>query len=618
MFKTVRSRFSLIYIGLVALIVLLGLFSVWRLTLIESSIQGLIKTNYDSISRLSNMEEALWHQDRAVIEYLYGDDRQEAERQFCINYYEFRDNCMAEKATLVIPAEIGYMEDIQSSYDTYVEAFESLKEYDLADASQRELAIRFYSGDIRNDQELVQTAMDKLHASNEEALFARRDEARRSVALSIQITAIAFLIAAAGGLLFATIYTRRFFAPLYEITENIRHVREGNLDRQIPVQSRDEFGMLAGEFNRMVGRLAEFERTTLGSVMNERSRADSLVKSVHQPVIILDEEGRLLLMNSAFEGLFHLTEENSLGKLLHELLPQREFSEYAAALKAGTLTNPQDRTLTLHTGGEDRFFQLAVTPIPGPEGKTTGLIILMHDITEMKQLEKMRGDYIATISHEFKTPLTSIVMGADLLGNSGIGTLNKDQAEIVDTLKEDSQRLEMLVSEILELSRMESAKTLYSFTPCEPCRLIEASHAQFKAMAERGGVRLTVHCPEGLPRVRADFSKITWVLNNLLSNAIKYTSEGDDIHVEAAAAGDHVAFSVTDTGVGVPAEFVDQIFEKYVQIKGYDIEVRGSGLGLAAAREIIDAHGGRIWCDTGVGRGSRFVFTLDLFKEASE
>lgn len=615
MFKTVRSRFSLIYIGLVALIVLLGVFSIYRLALINNTISGLIKTNYDSIVRLANMQEALWQQDRAIIDYLYAPDQTDAIDRFEINAAKFQRNYEEESATLVIPAELGYIEEIGASFATYTGAFAFLQQYDLADASQRELAIRFYQGDIRNDQELVKTAMGKLHNSNEEALFARRDEAAHSVQISIQITAIAFLIAAAGGLLFATIYTRRFFAPLYEITENIRHVREGNLDRQIPVRSEDEFGLLAGEFNNMVGRLAEFERTTLGSLMNERNRADSLVKSVHEPVVILDEEGRLLLMNDAFERLFGLAEAPSLGKPLHELLPRREFIQYDDALRDNTLTQPQDCTLALTTDGEELFFQLAATPIPGLEGKTAGLIILMHDITEMKRLEKMRGDYIATISHEFKTPLTSIVMGADLVGNEMIGPLNSDQREIVDTIREDSQRLEMLVGEILELSRMESAGTLYAFAPCEPCRLIEASIAQFRALAERNSVRLQYDCPADLPRVRADFSKITWVLNNLLSNALKYTSERGEVRVSARQLGDLVEFSVTDTGMGVLPEFVDQIFEKYVQIKGYDIEVRGSGLGLAAAREIIEAHKGRIWCDPEVPQGSRFLFMLDAIRE---
>ena len=183
------------------------------------------------------------------------------------------------------------------------------------------------------------------------------------------------------------------------------------------------------------------------------------------------------------------------------------------------------------------------------------------------------------------------------------------------TIKEDSSRLEMLVGEMLELSRMASSKTIYQFASCDLKEIIETSVKQFRAAAEHNNIELTVDCPDDLPRVTADFSKITWVLNNLLSNAFKYTKEGDSVRVEACRDGAWLNVSVSDTGIGIPPEFADQVFEKFVQINGYDVEVRGSGLGLAAAREMIQAHGGKIWCDPDVAVGSQFVFTLPLVRE---
>lgn len=613
MVKTVGGKFSLVYIGLVALIVILGLISIFTLSGISRTINGLIKTNYDSITRLAGMRQALWSQNQSMMDYLYTDNAADAIAVFREQEDQFRYYYEKERATIILPQELVYIEEIGSSFREYLTMADLLIQFDLKNPEDYERAARFYREELRPQQLIVEEKMRLLHTSNEIALFSRKEEAAQSAANSIGITGVVFLAAAGGGYFLATQYTRRFLKPLYEITENIKLIREGNLNRDIMIKSQDEFGMLAEEFNNMVRRLSEFERSTLGSLIQERNKSDSLVKSIYEPMLVVDAAGKLLLMNKAFERLYGLTEADSLGAPLPELVPGSGFREYITALRDGETDFHQGKTIVVPVGGEDLFYHVAVTPIPGPEGEISGLIMMLHDVTEMKRLERVRGDFIATISHEFKTPLTSIVMGADLISGGMLGPMTDDQREVVETIKEDSLRLESLVGEIMELSRMESSKTLYQFIPCNLSQIIAASVRQFEPMAERSGVYLGVDCPGNLPQVRADFSKITWVLNNLLSNAMKYTQAGDAVTVAAELKKGYAEVSVTDTGVGVPPEFVEQIFEKYVQIKGYDIEVRGSGLGLAAAREIISAHRGRIWCDPEVEEGSRFVFTLETW-----
>ncbi len=615
MFKTVRSKISLLYVVLVVLIVILGVLSVFALSDMSNTISGLIKTNYDSIVRLSHMQDALRLQDRDALAYVYNDEPIRAAVHFDENAAVFQHNLENEQSTLIIPAEIDYAKEISAAYQEYLLAFEALLDCDTSTSAGQKKALGLYEGELQSAQQQVETAMDRLYDSNEVALFARRDEAAASARRSIWIMAVASLLAAGGGLLLATLYTKSVLAPLHRITETVKLVREGNLNHTIEVTTRDEFGMLAGEFNNMVRRLAEFERSTLGSLMSERSKSDSLVKSIHEPVVVLDENARVVMMNTAFERLYGLKETESLGHPLQTLAPGCGFDGAMQALQAGRSFDPQGHTLAVREEGEDLFYQLTATPIPTPEGDAAGHIFVMHDITEMKRLEKSRGDFIATISHEFKTPLTSIVMGADLIANPAIGPLNDDQQEVVETIREDSRRLETLVGEILELSRIESSQTIYHAAPCNLSDIISSSLGQFRTLAERSRVALSAGDTAGLPRVSADFSKVTWVLNNLLSNALKYTGEGGRVRVDAWSEEGHVHISVTDTGMGVPPEYAEKIFEKYVQIKGYDIEVRGSGLGLAAAREIIEAHGGRIWCDTALQTGSRFIFTLEALPE---
>ena len=614
MFKTVRSKFSLGYISLILLIVVLGAISIFTMRNISGTIEGLITTNYNSIDRLNKMKDALWNQQVAAMEYIYGDSVQAA-----VNFEqyksEFRRYYEEEAATIILANEQVYIEEIGARFERYQESFQFLTSYDLNNPEEFQMAVEYLENRMTAYRTLLDDAMKNLYISNETALFARRDEATEMARTATRMFMIIFPLAAIGGYWMARTYTKRFLAPIEQITRQIKMVRQGNLRSGSLIPTQDEFGMMADEFNRMLQRLSEFERSTLGSLVEERSKTDTIAKSINEPMVVLDEEGTILLINHAFGVLAHTDEEHAVNLPVGELLPQGQLSSYLLQVIAQPQSVVPDKTICLVEHSNDQFYHVAVTPIPGVDGENTGFIVILHDVTEMKKLEKARGDFIATISHEFKTPLTSIVMGADLMKNELVGRLNEDQREIVDTICEDSQRLENLVGEMLELSRIESARTIYKFERCPVEGAIRTSTHQFQAMAQRNQIELTTQIEPDLPDIWADFSKITWVLNNLLSNAMKYTGEGGSVAVEAIRAGKWIQVSVSDTGIGVPSEFADQIFEKFVQVKGYDIEVRGSGVGLAAAKEIITAHEGQIWCDTTQKEGSKFCFTLPVYEK---
>lgn len=234
-------------------------------------------------------------------------------------------------------------------------------------------------------------------------------------------------------------------------------------------------------------------------------------------------------------------------------------------------------------------------------------------LQQRTELEKTKSDFVSTISHEFKTPLTSIMMSADLLKNNLLGQLNADQEEVVDTLKEDSMRLTILVNNLLELSKIESANTVYAFEEKDMQALISNSLVPFLSLAGKSNVTLSFEPRLPLPPMVVDESKITWVMNNLLSNALKYVDEGGHITVRAFYdPGGFLQVSVEDDGIGIPSEYTEHIFERYFQVKESDIELGGTGLGLAVSKDIITAHGGRIWCESQLGKGSTFTFTIPV------
>ena len=611
MFKTVRSKFALGYLGLIVLIILLGLVSIFTMSSIRSTIEGLITTNYNSIDRLNKMKDAVWNQRMAVEEYLNGDSIQAAIKfeQYKGTFTEFYD---IEEGTIILPNEQQYIEEIWSRFERYQHTFLTLTSYDLSDPEEYGQALEYREKQMEPAQTLLAAAIQKLYSSNETALFERRDQAIQAAQTATRMLTVIFPLAAIFGLWMSNIYAKRFLAPIDQITQQIKLVRQGNLSDQELITGQDEFGMLADEFRRMLQRLSEFEKSTLGSLMEEKRRTDTIAKSINEPMLVLDDQGKILLLNRALSRLAGVDEESVLNQSIQALFPGGELSEYLAMVVSDPWSVEQEKIVVQQERGEDQFYHVVVTPIPGADGENAGCIVLLHDVTEMKKLEKARGDFIATISHEFKTPLTSIIMGADLMRSELVGPITQDQREIVETICEDSQRLENLVGEMLELSRIESASTIYKFEPCDLKSVIRASCSQFEMITARNHISFTVRIPENLPLVNADFSKVTWVLNNLLSNAMKYTREGGAVTVSARVEHGEALVSVEDDGVGVPPEFTDKIFEKFVQLKGYDLEVRGTGVGLAAAKEIITAHRGKIWCETDRPVGSRFCFTLPL------
>ena len=632
MFKTVKSKVALIYVSLVAVIILLGAISLWNMVRIGNTIDGLIVTNYNSIVRLNSMKETLREQSDAIYAHIYGSESDSSEQVARLDI-RFMANYNDEYQTIIIPEEKQYIDNIGAYYRAFLGICETLLSIDPADTSYPvdasypadtsypadasypagasypavpKQAALMYETDLIAAREKVEEEITRLYISNETALFARKEAAASSARSSILLLGIIFPAAALGGYCLATLYTKRFFAPLYEITQSVKHIMEGHLRSESRLRTEDEFGMLSSEFNDMISRLREFEDSAIGSIMNERGKSDSLVRSINEPLLVLDKDLNIVEMNNAFQELFNTT-PGSKGMPLEEAVFHEELLRY--------IERPRDavqsgETIAISTSEDDLFYHVMTTPMLGKDDDSTGTIVTFHNITEMKLLEKARGDFIATISHEFKTPLTGIAIGADLLSDSKIGPLNDDQREIVETIKEDSDRLGVLVGEVLELSRIESSKAVYDFTNCDIGQIIAISIKQFLVHAERNGITLESHCPADIPPVRADFSKITWVLNNLLSNAMKYTGSGDSVSIVATESNDGVVVSVKDTGMGIPAEYVDNIFEKFIPIKEYDIEVRGSGVGLAVSKEIVTAHGGRIWCESLLTKGSNFSFTL--------
>ncbi|HEX2937747.1 MAG TPA: ATP-binding protein, partial [Ruminiclostridium sp.] len=571
-------------------------------------VDGLMTDNYKSISAAQNMTEALEQLDNAAINYISFDSSKGISDFYLYEnkfdgFYDIASHNITENGEKTAVDSIG------SDYAKLRKLFSQMQL--VYDKSGRSDAENFYNTSMQPVFNRTRKNLSNLILINQKAMFSSKSIAASNVKSTVYVLIIISIFAVIGGYFISRHLVNKFLHPLDMLTEGISSVRAGELGRKLEIKSDDEAGRLAHEFNEMTERLSAYEMSTVGTLMNERNKFVAIVRSLSDPIIVLDGNYRIILTNSACEKYFSIEEDNVRG--CHFLEAIHDGSLFDLISQSVEKQNkPTENVIKLEKDGKASYFNVAVTPVKGMHDATSSYILLLRNVTELKELDCLRTDLFAAVSHELKTPLTSIIMGASLLSDKGLGNLNSDQNNIVKAISDDGERLSSFVSEILEISKIESEKSAYNFTPCSVFNFVQNSCDSFSVMASRHDVNLKNTVDPELPFVRADFKKISWVINNLLSNALKYTSPGDSITVGAAAQGDFVLISVTDTGVGIPKEFQDRIFDRFVHLENPEHEIRGNGIGLSVAKDVITAHGGTIKIKSEPGCGSSFLFTLPI------
>jgi signal transduction histidine kinase len=238
-----------------------------------------------------------------------------------------------------------------------------------------------------------------------------------------------------------------------------------------------------------------------------------------------------------------------------------------------------------------------------------GAVTLLEDITHLREIDRLKSEFIATASHELRTPLTSVQMGVHLLLEGALGELTDNQAEVLQACRQDCARLDKLMRDLLDLSKIEAGENQPQRAPVRARDLITTAVKELRPQVEAKGLELSVEATIDLPPVEADRTQIERVLNNLVINALRYTRSGE-IKISAERRDDHVAVSVSDTGSGIPSEYLARVFDKFVQVPG--AQAGGAGLGLAISKSLVEAHGGQMSVQSEVGRGTTFTFTLPV------
>jgi NtrC-family two-component system sensor histidine kinase KinB len=610
--KSIWYKIGIGYFVLVCLTIATSIVAIYNFSKLNDFITSILNVNYQGVLAAENMVKSLERQENAQLSML-SEDVDSSFVQFTINIDGFRSWRHAALELSTDQREFDLLESIGETYDMYVQLTDSLHEI-LSLRNGRTKGTQYKFANLRPIAYQLKEKCFRLFEMNQIAMNNTEDRIK-ATATDATFTVIFASIIAVILSVFASIRTTRtVLIPARRLTATVRRIGQGHLNQKIDVTTDDEIGLLAAEFNKMTERLRSYEEMNIHQLISEKKKSESIVESIADPIVVTDNEDHVVLMNKAAAEMLDVETDNILGKSLSSVLRDER---WAKRLSTSAIDREEpvqrDALLSMERDNKRLYFRPRQTKIVDAEGHIEGVITLLQDVTRFKDLDAMKTDFLATVSHEFRTPLTSINMTVDILSKEVIGSINQKQRELLDDAKDDCERLGKLVKDLLDLSKLESGKHEMRKEPIKVRELIEDSLKPLRLQFGEKHLSIIVDVGREINEISGDRQQLAWVMTNLASNALRFSPDRGSVRIVVERTGDGIRFAVTDTGRGIPLEAQPNIFDKFVQVKEPAETTPGSvGLGLAIAREVVVAHGGKIWVESAEGEGSTFYFVVPL------
>jgi len=614
-----RTKLLSSYLIFVAAIVVLGSWSALRLREMGGVSRRIISNNYDSVVAAQEMKESLERQDSAALFALLG-AREKATAQLLEHRARFDANLHKAENNITEVGDSQALETLRRDRDSYYKAFDAfLTKVNATESSGQQTALKAEEISERNEYfTRLEPEFNKLRGDcerllqlNQRAMLAKSEAAAGVAQLWFYRTLLIAGVLVAAGLWLAFFLSNRIVEPLRQLTATTARMAGGDLDARVTVSSHDEVGVLATEYNRMAERIGQLRNSDMGKLLVAQQTTEAAIDSLYDPVIVTDGEGRVTKLNPAAGEIFGSENENA-GKHVGEVARDaRIASAVAEALESQRPVAGEGMSsiLPLAVDGSERAFRLRTTPMRDSGNRLLGAVTILEDITHLREIDRLKSEFIATASHELRTPLTSVQMGVHLLLEGALGELTDSQNEVLQACRQDCERLDKLMRDLLDLSKIEAGESQPQLALVRARELIATVAEELRPQVEAKGLGLRVTAPVDLPKVMVDRLQVERVISNLVSNALRHTKNGE-IRISAEQRDSQLAISVCDTGSGIPTEYLPHIFDKFVQVP--DAPTGGAGLGLTISKSIVEAHGGKISVQSQVGRGTTFTFTLPL------
>ena len=568
-------------IGFLFLIALLSSgLSAYYLNRLSNETKAFLKDNYGSLVFMENINEIL--------------DIPGIPNESQLNIIE--SNIKDEENNITEPGESAFADSLRADFNRFNKAPQESLSLD---------GLRYKMK--KSIHGIVQVNMQAIEQKNNKANYT----ASRALIMVALIDSFCFFIT----ILFVIRFPVYITKPIKELNEGIEEIANKNYEKRLLFTSKNEFRSLSEAFNQMAAKLFAYENSSQAKIKQEKLRIETIVKNVTDAIIGFDENELILFINPIALKLLGVEEKDIIGSTTEEVASQNDLFR--------TLTDKTEdlNDLKLYLDGELSYFTKELFEIGVPNEDSTeenksslkrkGYFILLKNITRFYKLDEAKTNFIATISHELKTPISSLKMSLKLMEDKRYGTVTKSQKELINNINDDSNRLLKITSELLDMGQVETGKLLLSFGSTHPQNIIKYTCETIKFISEQKEITLHIKCSKNLPDVWADLDKTAWVLINFLTNAIKYSSPKSviDIVVKKGSSG-MIEFSIKDYGRGIEEIYLPRIFERYFKVPGSDSSISGTGLGLAIAKDFIEAQGGEIGVESKLGEGSRFYFLL--------
>jgi len=601
MFKSIRARIIWTFSVLVLLNLAATYWSIYNFYAIATNVTAIIRDNYLSVLAAENMMKSLERQDNALLVASEGEPATTGgslteNRDLFLKWTENRDLFFywydQAVRSVALPEQEPFRDSIQSTYRQYTLLGDSM----TARISQGafEGAKEYYYGRIRPVSDQLRDLCFKLFEINQSGLYNAIPQTHSIANKTAFVTMMASIVTLVLSILATAWLTRSLIVPAEQMTERVKQIGAGNIDLKIDVLSDDEIGQLSREFNKMTERLRQYDELNIDKIVAEKQKSEVIVDSITDGLIMTDASSTIVHINRRVADLFGFEETAAIGRPIAAVLSDdrllriiRDATDEGAAAADYRLS-----FIPIEREGKTFFFRPKVTSLRDREGRLYGVVLLLQDITQFKELDRLKSDFIATVSHEFRTPVTSINMSVDILDQELLGPLTPKQKELIISAKEDCYRLTKLARELLQLSKLESGRVQLREEELRLHEVVESSLHPLQIQFQEKNVRLVADVPATLPTLLANEQQLSWVITNLVTNALKYTPAGGIVTVRAQEDPDGLRLDVRDTGVGIAKEHCERIFDKFVQIKQSSNATPGSvGLGLAIAKEIVEMYG---------------------------
>lgn len=605
--KTIKFQLVIFSAIILMAFTINGISVIKNFEILQDSIDNIMQYNYKSVTVIQEMIDYKDAENQVVMQYLLESKELHLEKAD-LNQTMFLKKFEIAKLNITEKGEKEVFLEIQQSNE---KQYRLIKK--IAKLKDKNEAIAIYNNEILPLYLSIVNDSRKAMQLNQESMVLKHEIAHKTAIGSIKSTIITYILLFIFIIAYTIWYSEKISIPLKKLIDRARRISVGDYSRSIDIRGNNEIAILSREFNNISEKLSNSQMMNIKKILREKKKIEALLESIDEGIIVTDSENLISLFNATSEKIFSQNANEIVGTHIFEALKN---AEILASINAAMEEDEYKREseIIIERANKKYYYLLKSTALGLlEENQNFGVLTVLQDITRLREIDKLKSYFVSTVSHEFRTPLTSILMGTSLLEENP--KFLASEREILGAIKEESQRLETLVENLLDLSKMESGAIVLELEEIKVASFIEEVYKKFTFLSTQNGINLEMKIPENKElKVLADQNKLMIIFNNLISNAIKWTieSEKPNIKIGYREENSNVIFFVEDNGTGISFENQEKVFDKFFHMNN-ESSNRGIGLGLSISREIIELHQGKIWIESKLNVGATFLFSLKKF-----